>query len=807
MTEYDGSDDFAYLYAIDAADPTRVAKIGDFNESVWPVVGLYQYEPATDLVLKVAPTDVTIYERETAQLNVKVKLGDTNEYTIESADPEIATVDENGLITAVAEGETTVTITTVDANDAGETLTETVNVTVKGLMSIPGGVTIAQISDADGDHFAYLSLEDLSYTPIADAPGKVTSGAMTGDIYMAGVGTSISALSGEDLTTPADYSFDKASYASYPAQDIANYPMFINEDGELDEHKALFTTSLGWLVTPDMYGWNLSEYYPDMAGIAFVGTDEDDDGNQLFDYLMLTAGGTLHLLQVDYAAGGIYNAQALMETGIKLADQSDASLAVVTDNESYYGLLIADNGTKKLWYVDLMTDELELGLFGTLDVDNLSGLVGNFDFLDSVAGEIEPDPLDEAEVLTGFYFESDPAEEGWTFVDADADNYGWSWYKNAGSWFGGSVDLDTFAYEGTGCIMSGSYINTVGALEPDNWAISPAIDLSNLDAEAAPVLSVYAKGLDSSFAAENFALYAGTSADPESMVKISDDFTATGSWKRYTADLSSFVGESEVYVAIRHYDITDQYILLVDQVEILTDVAEGGSVEAPEVDLSDFAAPAFASSFVGDGAAKLALTEDEQIVTAELERIGSAANVSRGGLNAVNGYVTRPQNAERDLEAEDDDTTLAVKLFEDEATKNGLLTVTYDPEKVSVASVESSLAFKSYHDDAENGVITFAYASAEEIAAEEVLATVKFTYSYDEAEGFETEVTIETKERNDEFELAEEPVIVELTIYGDPEWTWTETEDGYTATAAWGEGEDAIVEDAEVTSETTDPTC
>ena len=91
--------------------------------------------------------------------------------------------------------------------------------------------------------------------------------------------------------------------------------------------------------------------------------------------------------------------------------------------------------------------------------------------------------------------------------------------------------------------------------------------MSELEGEVA--LSLYAKGQDASWCQEKFALYAGTSADPNEMTKISDDFTATGDWVQYTADLSEFAGADEVYVAIRHYDCTDMYMLDVDQVEVI----------------------------------------------------------------------------------------------------------------------------------------------------------------------------------------------------------------------------------------------
>ena len=161
------------------------------------------------------------------------------------------------------------------------------------------------------------------------------------------------------------------------------------------------------------------------------------------------------------------------------------------------------------------------------------------------------------EVEKGYYFETDPADEGWTFVDADGDGYTWEW----------TTDEKQNVYEGAGIIHSASYINDVGALTPDNWAISPAFDLSEIDDA---VISLYACGQDPDYAAENFEIFAGTSPDVNTMFQISDDFVATGDYVQYYAPLFDFAGEKEVYVAIRHCYVSDEFWLNVDQVELLT---------------------------------------------------------------------------------------------------------------------------------------------------------------------------------------------------------------------------------------------
>ena len=145
-------------------------------------------------------------------------------------------------------------------------------------------------------------------------------------------------------------------------------------------------------------------------------------------------------------------------------------------------------------------------------------------------------------------FEEEPTD--WTFVDADGDGYNWEWYST------------TSAYEGDYVLYSASYINGTGALSPDNWAISPAFSLIGTDSAE---LSLWVR--DSNYD-DIIALYAGISTDVNSMTKISDDISPTSSFVQYTADLSDFAGEPIVYIAIRHYNCTDQYYVYVDYVEV-----------------------------------------------------------------------------------------------------------------------------------------------------------------------------------------------------------------------------------------------
>lgn len=93
----------------------------------------------TDVKLVVKPESVSVMVGKTAALDIKTQPADA-EYTCISKDPSIATVDKKGVITGVAKGETTVTVT------AGTT-TKDVAVKVTPLVEVKDDMYIGLYND------------------------------------------------------------------------------------------------------------------------------------------------------------------------------------------------------------------------------------------------------------------------------------------------------------------------------------------------------------------------------------------------------------------------------------------------------------------------------------------------------------------------------------------------------------------------------------------------------------------------------------------------------------------------------------
>ncbi len=164
-------------------------------------------------------------------------------------------------------------------------------------------------------------------------------------------------------------------------------------------------------------------------------------------------------------------------------------------------------------------------------------------------------------------FETEDQLEGWQVIDADYDGYCWEYSNSEGM----------VAHSGTGVIASASYQNDPSgnggtALTPDNWLITPQMDLGG-------VLSFYACGQDPSYAAEVFAVYlaVGEPETTDDFVKISADITTNGTMKLYTIDLTQYEGQTGC-IAFRHYNVTDMFRLNIDDVAM----TYGGDVPTPD---------------------------------------------------------------------------------------------------------------------------------------------------------------------------------------------------------------------------------
>ncbi len=142
---------------------------------------------------------------------------------------------------------------------------------------------------------------------------------------------------------------------------------------------------------------------------------------------------------------------------------------------------------------------------------------------------------------------------GWQNHDLDGDGHSWFIYN-----------LANVAHSGNHCMASASWTNIDGALTPENWLITPAINLANN-----AVLSWWIGAQDNVWFAENYQVkLSTTNSDPESFntLLFSETLNQAG-WRNRSIDLSAY-NEQTIYLAFVHTDCTDNFYLKLDTIKI-----------------------------------------------------------------------------------------------------------------------------------------------------------------------------------------------------------------------------------------------
>ena len=151
---------------------------------------------------------------------------------------------------------------------------------------------------------------------------------------------------------------------------------------------------------------------------------------------------------------------------------------------------------------------------------------------------------------------------GWTTIDNDGDGYNWH-----------STNTTTYSHSGSTVMVSYSYNEvTQTGLTPDNWLITPQLDLQG-------TMKVWLNAFHPSWAQEHFAIYLSTTGNSVSdftTVLVPETTLTDGQFRAYTADLRAYAGQ-QGYIAIRHFNCTDMFALLVDDFGIFN--APDGTLE------------------------------------------------------------------------------------------------------------------------------------------------------------------------------------------------------------------------------------
>ena len=656
----------------------------------------------TTLILDVIPT---------VQLKTSIQpvVLDDQTVTWESSDPSVATVDENGLVTAVALGTTVITATT--NAEPHLSASATINVTAGQPMDAE---IFAQVAYGNNDiRFAKINLNDMSVTTEGEAFSAFYGGGRSGNyVYGNDVDNDFHRF---DITN--NYAYDDEYHfvisAAWALIDGASYPAhtLTFESGEvsMDAILAGFTNSSKWA----MFKEDGSLTYFDLSSLgtyvaaAFAGVEEDyedEEGNVYelaLSYLFLANDGTLYLWnQMGTETGG--STAEYFELGhinvLSFGDDLTAySMAYDDDN---FGVFIADNTSKGIYFVDLMT-LIQTGEFDAVFVGRLEGATNLStmynDTFDSV-GELSSSELNRL--------------------------------------VGGKDALGT---------MSSVTVESVLPIAKDEApAPEPEVEPSEeATEEPAPVEEPTEEVTEAPTeepAPVEEPTEEATEASTEEPAPVEDPTEEVTEAPTEETEPAEEPTEEETEAPAEETEAAEEP----------TEEATEEVTEAPTEETEPVEEP----------------TEEETEAPTEVV-IEVTEPAVFGGLNAAPVRATEQPVIARQRAASEPMATstssapkVVVTVTEDEDVNNGKLTVTYDPESLKYVGVTTPAEagadledlFSSVNVDEKAGTVQFAYATLEAVAAGETLLEVEFEPIACE----ESEVTIATEERNKELELSEE---------------------------------------------------
>lgn len=149
----------------------------------------------------------------------------------------------------------------------------------------------------------------------------------------------------------------------------------------------------------------------------------------------------------------------------------------------------------------------------------------------------------------------------WTTIDADGDGNEWYELVNAG-------DPVIQGHSGVGLLTSASWASA--ALTPDNWVITPQINLTGVSH-----VSIWVAGQDPAWSGEHYGVYVSTTGTAASNFTLlfQETLPATETaitWYNRHINLAAYSGN--VYIAIRHFNSTDMFRLNLDDVTVAAGV-------------------------------------------------------------------------------------------------------------------------------------------------------------------------------------------------------------------------------------------
>ena len=199
-------------------------------------------------------------------------------------------------------------------------------------------------------------------------------------------------------------------------------------------------------------------------------------------------------------------------------------------------------------------------------IDQVYNSYGTYATLPDVLYPYVPEPVVEI-FKDGF----ENGLDGWTLFDADGDGHNWE-----------LLETSEYSHSGNYCLEGDSYISGTGALDPDNYAYTPAITLTSNNYLRFWVLSY------SGSWPEHYGIYITTSAPAASIDDcelIYEGTSGDGAYEKVEVAIPSAYDGQTVYICFRHFDSRDNWRFFLDDILVVEslDDPSGSPAPAPRV--------------------------------------------------------------------------------------------------------------------------------------------------------------------------------------------------------------------------------
>ena len=828
-----GDENVLYAFQPDVCAPT---KLGTFGTGIQPVISLYSYNPYSELTVTVDPAQAEIYEDETIKLSHKVyNFTSSNAVTWTSSDETVATVDGNGVVTAVAPGTVIITATSVEGTaSASATITvkalDTLDLQLHAYVTTENGGQWVRINGSDMS-VEVLAESDAVYTGAAVADGKVYASDLE-HYYEIDVQNGYTVTKGDNFTDGdgADclYILDgtSAPKTEVTLPDVnTNEPTTVELGGKpvyisgYDGNGYYYLTLLENFAT-GQYAVNPIEYTYNPAAITYQYSEIVEDYYYFDFYLILGYDGLLETYSLYssvsgdqvYVAGGWENDS--YQTGLEFADGDDVSMTYVR-NDSFEGVIIShvDESGVSIYSFDMINRTLgRLGhISGATDLVGLS-LMTDVGYTGEpvIPGEPTPEEPEGDKSMLGYL----AVEEGYVWAKIESDGSYEVLAENTVDYTGGGL-ANGKLYTSYGVSKYGQTTYTYYEIDPANgFAVKtgttcPGSGYTMVDGTGTPAQTVtLADG--TTVTAGGYYVYVanGKYASNPSKVYVLNDFAKSTYTEVYTSS-SAFSGQL-AGIAYIGGELSDDGLSYLENFLVLAQSGElynvqlvtkstglYGAANVTSLGALDLTARSGAAmTMTGSDKLTISVNADDGVVlysytisTGELSELAVIEDAVKLGCLAVydeavpalNHMITGSTMAMVVInEPNFEDKTVTVKLTEDVAVTNGRFEVTYNADEltyVGTSSLNASYAVNA----SEPGKLVIAYASAEAIEAGAVIAALRFSFQGE----LDADVAVTVTERNEKTGLTETQTIhlgepkAEVIATG---WsgytTWALTSDG-----------------------------